>query len=70
MSKTNKNNQWSCNLQTILEQKAISRYKLIKDTKIHKNTIYFIGNRDLHLSTIIAICNYLNITIDELISIK
>lgn len=57
-------------LDEILNQKSITKYKLAKDTGISLKTLYSIKKRDLHLSTAIEICVYLDITICQLISIK
>lgn len=58
------------NLDQILKQKGINKVKLSLDTGISEKTLYSIEKRDLRLSTIVKLCNYLEITLCQLISIK
>ncbi len=61
---------YKLNLDRILKEKGISKYKIAQDTGISEKTLYAIGKRDLQLSTILKICTYLDITLCQLISIK
>jgi len=61
---------YNVNLERILNEKHISRYKLSKDTGITKKTIRELEKRDFRISTAIQLCNYLEIELNELITIK
>jgi DNA-binding Xre family transcriptional regulator len=56
-------------LELILNQKGVTKYKLSKDTGISLKTLYSVQNRDVRLSTVLIICKYLKIQISELIPI-
>jgi len=68
--KTPVKKSYKLHLDDILQEKGISKYKLSQETGISEKTLYQIGKRDPELSTIIIICNYLEIGICQLISIK
>jgi DNA-binding Xre family transcriptional regulator len=64
------NKLYSVNLDPILNKKHISRYKVSKDTGITKKTLRELGKRDFRISTAIQLCIYLEIELNELITIK
>ena len=64
------NNGYVLHLDTVLQEKGVSKYKLAQETGISEKTLYSIEKRDLRLSTLITIANYLKVGICELITLK
>lgn len=64
-----------CNLKEILDQKSISVLKFSEDINHRRATIHDLyhnnnmNNKRIPAKLIVDICNYLNISIDELFSI-
>jgi DNA-binding Xre family transcriptional regulator len=63
---------YKSNLDEILEQKNITKYKLAKETGITFATIYNFNERFgiTNMKTIIRMCNFLKIDLNELIEKK
>ena len=61
--------KWS--LDSLLKEKGMTKYKLAGKSGLSLPTIYNIEKQtDLNLSTIIAICNVLEVEISDIIKIK
>jgi DNA-binding Xre family transcriptional regulator len=60
---------YKLNLDEILCQMGIRRYQLAQDTGITRKTLRELGKRDCRISTLIRICVYLKIELNELITI-
>ena len=58
-----------CNLKSILQEKQLKITKVSNDTGISRTTLTFLSNgeaKGIQFSTLETLCNYLNITTNEL----
>lgn len=63
-----------CNLNTILEEKSVTPYRLSKDTQERIGTIYKLVNNDIDgarfpAALLANICGYLDITMGDLFTV-